>query len=104
MGAAAGTAVGGAVSGNVLHAATTTAGAAGGIAGLVVGSLLSSEPKGKMFYGAVDVKISDPASGVQHTVVGTRVQGKDPNDPQVRQAMQQLAAEDLANKIAELMP
>ncbi len=107
VGWAGGTAVGGAVSGNALHAATTTGGAVGGITGLVLGSLLNagSNPKGPLFYTEVDVKISDPVSGKQHTARGkTWRLLKDYNDPEVRQKVQQTAADDLADRIAALMP
>lgn len=104
---AGGTAVGGAVSGNALHAATTTGGAVGGVAGLVLGSLLSagSNPKGPLFYTEVDVRISDPVSGEQHTARGNIwTLNKNYNDPKVRQKTHQMMADDLAAKIAALMP
>jgi hypothetical protein len=102
---AAGTAVGGAASGNVLHAATTTGGAVGGVVGMVVDSLLSSgSTSGKLFYAAVDVRISDPVSEMQHTVLGTRVRPLDPNNPMLRSGLEQMAAHDLAYKVAALMP
>jgi hypothetical protein len=107
VGYAAGTAIGGAASGSALHAATTTGGAVGGVAGLVVGSILSagSQPKGPFFYADLDVRISDPVSGEQHTVRGETWQFfKDPKDPTVMKDMERLAANDLANKIAALMP
>jgi hypothetical protein len=106
VGWAGGTAVGGAVSGNVLHAGTTTGGAVGGIAGSVLGSLLSvGNPKGPFLYANIDVRISDPVSGEQHTVIGAKWQClKDPDDPAVMKNMQRLVADDLASKIAALMP
>jgi hypothetical protein len=69
--------------------------------------MLSAKSKGPLFYAGVDVKISDQDSGEQHTVLGTRVwlgKGKNPSDPEVIKAMQQLAAEDITNKMAGLMP
>jgi hypothetical protein len=107
VGWAAGTAVGGAASGNALHAGLTSGGQVGGVAGLVVGSILSagSHPKGPLFYADVDVRISDPASGEQHTVRGETWRFfKDPKDPAVMKDMQRLVADDLVNKIAALMP
>lgn len=108
MMSATGTTVGGAVSGSALHAATTTGGAVGGVSGLVLGTLLSagSKPqKGPMFYAEADVRISDLASGEQHSARGkTWRLLKDYNDPEVRQKVQQMAADDLANRIAALMP
>jgi hypothetical protein len=103
---ATGTVVGGAVSGNALHAATTTGGAAGGLAGLVLGGLLNAgSSKGPFFYAGVDVRISDLVSGEQHTIRGmTWKLLKDPNDPKLLPLMQKIAGEDLANKVAELMP
>ncbi len=105
--AATGSAVGGAVSGSALHAASTTGGAIGGAAGLVVGALLSagSNPKGPIFYSAVDVQITGAAMRKQHTVVPSMWRFlKDPNDPKVIQEIQQDAADDLATKIAAMMP
>ncbi|MFA5183737.1 MAG: complement resistance protein TraT [Syntrophales bacterium] len=107
VGYAAGTAIGGAASGSALHAATTTGGAIGGVSGLVLGSLLSagSKPKGPLFYTEVDVRISDPVSGEQHTARGkTWRLLKDYNNPEVRQKVHQMAADDLADKVAALMP
>ena len=88
---ATGTAVGGAVSGSALHAASTTGGVVGGFAGLILGSVLSAgAPKGPLFYAGVDVRISDPVSGEQHTVRGKTWRFlKDPNDPEVMKQVQQ---------------
>jgi hypothetical protein len=107
VGWAAGTAIGGAASGNALHAGLTTGGQVGGVTGLVVGSILSagSKPKGPLFYSEVDVKISNPASGEQHTARGETWQFyKDPKDPAVMKDMQRLVANALANKVAMLLP
>lgn len=85
----------------------TTAGAAGGLGGLVLATILSagSKPKGPLFYAEVDVRISDPAAGQQHTVQKATWQFyKDPRDPAVMKDMKPLVAEDLANKVAPLMP
>jgi len=107
VGYAAGTAIGGAVSGSALHAATTTGGAIGGVTGLVLGTLLSagSKPKGPLFYTEVDVRISDPVSGEQHTARGKvwRLL-QDYHNPEVRQKVNQMAADTLADKVAALMP
>ncbi|MFA6269996.1 MAG: complement resistance protein TraT [Candidatus Paceibacterota bacterium] len=105
VGWAAGTAVGGAVSGNALHAGLTPGGQVGGVAGLVAGSILSASSKDPNFFAEVDVKISDPISGEQHTVRGVRWHLiKDYNNPEVRQVVNQMAANNIANKIAALMP
>jgi hypothetical protein len=105
VGWAAGTAVGGAVSGSALHAGLTPGGQVGGVAGLVVGSILSDRSKAPNFFAEVDVKISDPISGEQHTVRGVHWHLlKDYNNPEVRQVVNQMAADNIANKIAALMP
>lgn len=105
-GTPAGTAVGSAVSGNVLRT-TSTGGTAGGLIGggvEILGGAVSGSSKDR-FIVAVDVKIKDQVSGQQHTVVNAFLKVKrDPQEPEVKEAIHKVSAPVLAEKIAALMP